>query len=219
VITNRFNAERVREAFKKQGAYFLREDEIPRLEKTAFNLKEKVMRIDVIGKPAPVIAKMAGIDVPSETTLLIAELQDVGLHTPLSLEILAPVLAFYVADDFEKAIELCRRINIHGGLGHTASIYSNDEKKIEYFSAVINAGRILVNTPASQGAIGGTYNSLVPSFMLGCGTSCSTTTTDNISVRHLLHLHRIARRKKESLIENFDDAELYDETVLFTPSE
>ncbi|MBU4329627.1 MAG: aldehyde dehydrogenase family protein [Acidobacteria bacterium] len=212
VVTNRFNAGRVREEFKKRGAYFLSADEIPKLERAAFNLEEKVMRIDVIGKPAPVIAEMAGIDVPSDTTLLVAELEEVGLHSPLSLEILAPVLAFYVADDFEEAIELCRRINIHGGVGHTASIYSNDEKKIEYFSSVMNAGRILVNTPASQGAMGGTYNSLVPSLMLGCGTSCSTTTTDNISVRHLLHIHRIARRKKEPLIEDFNNEKLFDES-------
>jgi len=32
-------------------------------------------------------------------------LEDVGPDTPLSLEILAPILAFYVADDFEQAIE------------------------------------------------------------------------------------------------------------------
>ena len=212
VVTNRFNAGRVREEFKKRGAYFLSADEIPKLERAAFNLEEKVMRIDVIGKPAPVIAEMAGIDVPPETSMLVAELEEVGLHSPLSLEILAPVLAFYVADDFEEAIELCRRINLHGGAGHTASIFSNDEKKIEYFSSVMNAGRILVNTPASQGAMGGTYNSLVPSLMLGCGTSCSTTTTDNISVRHLLHIHRIARRKKEPLIEDFNNEKLFDES-------
>jgi acetaldehyde dehydrogenase/alcohol dehydrogenase len=219
VVTNRFNCGQVKEEFKKRGAYFLSGDEIPKLERAAFNLEEKVMRIDVIGKPAPVIAAMAGIDVPPETTMLVAELQDVGLHSPLSLEILAPVLAFYVAENFEKAIELCRKINLHGGVGHTASIYSNDEKKIEYFSAVMNAGRILVNTPASQGAMGGTYNSLVPSLMLGCGTSCSTTTTDNISVRHLLHIHRIARRKKEALIEDFDDKKLFDESFGFTDLE
>jgi acetaldehyde dehydrogenase/alcohol dehydrogenase len=59
----------------------------------------------------------------------------------------------------------------------------------------MNAGRILVNTPASQGAMGGTYNKLQPSLMLACGTSGKNITTDNISVQHLLNIRRIAWRK------------------------
>lgn len=153
------------------------------------------MRVEVIGQPAALIAEMAGINVPADTTLLIAPLDEVGAQSPLSFEILAPILAFYVADDFEQAIELCRQINQHGGLGHTASIFSNDEDKIAAFASAMNAGRILVNTPASQGAMGGTYNKLKPSLMLACGTSGKNITTDNISVRHLLNIHRIARRK------------------------
>ena len=59
----------------------------------------------------------------------------------------------------------------------------------------MNAGRILVNTPASQGALGGTYNALRPSLMLACGTGGKNITTDNISAKHLLNVHRVARRK------------------------
>ena len=56
-------------------------------------------------QPAPVIAKMAGIDVPPDTTLLIAMLDEVGIQSPLSLEILAPILAFYIAEDIDQAID------------------------------------------------------------------------------------------------------------------
>jgi acetaldehyde dehydrogenase/alcohol dehydrogenase len=80
-------------------------------------------------------------------------------------------------------------------LGHTASIFSNNEERIRHFASTMNAGRILVNTPASQGALGGTYNRLRPSLMLACGTSGKNSTTDNISARNLLNIHRIARRK------------------------
>ena len=153
------------------------------------------MNAGIIGQPAVVIAKMAGFEVPYDTTLLIAELDDVGLESPLSLEILAPILAFYIAYDFEHAIDMCRKINVHGGMGHTVSIFSNDEEKIEYFASVMNAGRILVNTPASHGALGGTYNALRPSLVLACGTGGKNITTDNISAKHLLNIHRVARRK------------------------
>ncbi len=195
VIVRKIQAKEVIKEFKKHNAYFLSEEEIKLLESVAFNKAEKVMNIEVIGQPAPVIAKMANIDVPAETTILIAILEEVGLQSPLSLEILAPILAFYIVDDFEQAIEMCREINIHGGLGHTASIFSKNEDKIKYFASVMNAGRILVNTPSSQGALGGTYNSLQPSLTLGCGTGGNNITTDNISAKHLINIQRIAKRK------------------------
>jgi len=195
VVANRDIAGEVVAEFKKRKAHFLSKEEIERLELVAFNKEQKVMKVEVIGQPATKIAEMAGIKVPADTTLLIAPLEEVGIHSPLSLEILAPILAFYVADDFEQAIRLCRQINHHGGLGHTCSIFSQNEERIEYFASAMNAGRILVNTPASQGALGGTYNRLRPSLMLACGTSGKNTTTDNISAKHLLNVHRIARRQ------------------------
>lgn len=195
IVVNRYNVDEVIREFKKRKAYFLSKEEIKRLEPIAFNSDQSVMRVEVIGQPASVIAEMAGIKVPPDTTVLIAPLNEVGIQSPLSLEILAPILAFYVADDFEHSIALCRQINQHGGLGHTASIFSEEEDKIAYFASIMNAGRILVNTPASHGAMGGTYNKLRPSLMLACGTSGKNITADNISVRHLLNIRRIARRK------------------------
>jgi hypothetical protein len=90
---------------------------------------------------------------------------------------------------------MCRRINEHGGLGHTVSIFSNDDEKIRYFAQSLNAGRIIVNTPSSQGALGGLYNGLTPSMTLACGSGGKNYTTDNISFRHLLNIQRIAYRK------------------------
>lgn len=192
VVVRQCHVETAIAEFKKRKAYFLSPEEIKRVEKIAFNTTDRVMSIEVIGQPAPVIARMAGIDVPPDTTLLIAELEEVGMHSPLSFEILAPILAFYRVKDFEEGIEMCRQINIHGGLGHTASIFSNDEEKIHYFASVMNAGRILVNTPASQGALGGICNNLQPSLTLGCGTGGKNITTDNITAKHLLNIQRIA---------------------------
>ena len=195
IVIRALHAEQVHAEFAKRGAYFVTGDEVDRLSETAFNSSGRIMRAEVIGQPATRIAEMAGIDVPPDTTLLIAELDDVGLHSPLSHEILAPVLASYTAIDLEHAVDLCRRINHHGGLGHTASIFSRNEAMIERFAAEMNAGRILVNTPASQGALGGTFNALQPSMTLGCGLGGKNITTDNVSARHLINIQRIASRK------------------------
>lgn len=213
LVVRSCHEEEVIAEFKKRRAYFLSKDEIVRLENVAFNKVQKVMRTEVIGQPAPVIARMAKIDVPKDTTLLIAPLEEVGIQSPLSLEILAPILAFYVVDNFENGIKLCRRINIHGGLGHTVSIFSNDEDKIRYFASVMNAGRILVNTPASQGALGGVFNTLQPSMTLGCGTGGKNITTDNISAKHLLNIQRIAWRKVNRCVEEFIRGEYFDESM------
>jgi len=200
LVVRQCHVAEVKRLFRKRKAYFLSPEEIKRLEPVAFNKETKTMRPEVIGQPAPVIARMADIDAPDDTTLLMAELQEVGIQSPLSLEILAPILAFYEAEDIDKAIDLCRKININGGLGHTISMFSTNEERIRYFASTMNAGRILVNTPASHGALGGTYNALQPSMTLGCGTGGKNITTDNVSALHLLNIQRIARRKVSSCV-------------------
>lgn len=197
VIASKYNAAEVVRVFKNKGAYFLNPEETQRVGKVCINTFTRSMNAEIIGKPAAFIAELAGIKIPAETNLLIAPLEpyQVGLEWPLSLEILAPVLAFYRVENFEAGIEMCKRINEHGGLGHTVSIFSNDHEKIRYFAQALNAGRIVVNTPSSQGALGGLYNSLVPSMVLACGSGGKNFTTDNITTRHLLNIQRIAYRK------------------------
>jgi acetaldehyde dehydrogenase/alcohol dehydrogenase len=216
LVVRQCHVTEVKRLLRERKAYFLSKDEIGRLEKIAFNVEHKTMRPEVIGQPAPVIARMAGIDVPDDTTLLIAELTEVGLKSPLSLEILAPILAFYEAPDIETAIELCRKINIHGGLGHTISMFSTNEERIRFFASTMNAGRILVNTPASQGAMGGSYNALPPSLTLACGSGGKNHSTDNISAMHLLNIQRIARRRVSRCISDEALGMYLDESVKAT---
>ncbi|MCD6347888.1 MAG: aldehyde dehydrogenase family protein [Bacteroidales bacterium] len=204
--------ELIRE-FKKRNAWFLTEDEKRKVEKIAYSPAQKSMAIGVIGQPAWKIAEMAGITVPKDTSILIARYNNdqVGPDYPLSLEILAPILSLYVVKSFEEAIAQCKMIVRFGGTGHTISIFSNEEEKIMYFAEVTKAGRLLVNQPASQGALGGTYNGLNPSLTLATGAGGKNHTTDNITVRHLLNIQRLARRKLCPCVP--DDNEIYlDET-------
>ena len=201
LIVPEVNLEKAKSELLKHKAYFLTKEEITKLEPVAFSVENKVMQVGVIGQSAYKIAQMAGFSVPEDTSILIAELTEVGMNSPLSFEILAPILAFYAVEDFAHGIEMCREINRHGGLGHTVSIFSRDEIKIHYFASVMNAGRIIVNTPSSQGALGGTYNMLSPSLTLACGAGGGNITTDNITVRHLLNIQRIARRIEDPCLD------------------
>jgi acetaldehyde dehydrogenase / alcohol dehydrogenase len=172
-----------------------------------------VMSSAIVGKPVAFIAERAGISVPAETRLLIAPLAGVGKEYPLSAEVLAPVIAWYEVADFQAAAKLCIDLNFFGGIGHTVSIHSNDPARILEFANLMNAGRIVVNTPSSQGAVGGIYNTLHPSFTLGCGTGGNNITTDNITARHLLNVQRIARRRNNERLSRFDMQLLLDEKL------
>ena len=89
---------------------------------------------------------------------------------------------------------MCVDVNHAGGLGHTAVIFSRNEEVIRKFGEVINAGRIIVNSPGSIGALGAVYNDLVPTFSFGCGTGGGNSTTDNVNIFHYLNIKRLARR-------------------------
>ncbi len=212
VVVERAIAANVIEQFKKQKAYFLTEEEIRKLEPVVYDSEHHVMNGKIVGKPATVIAEMAKIKVPPDTRLLIALLKGVGKQYPISSEILAPVLAFYSANDFEHAVKLCIDLNFHGGTGHTVSLYCNDDEKIKEFSQVMNAGRIVVNTPSSQGAVGGIFNTLHPSFTLGCGSGGKNITTDNITARNLINVQRIALRRDNDRLAHFDQKLYFDES-------
>jgi acetaldehyde dehydrogenase/alcohol dehydrogenase len=45
------------------------------------------------------------------------------------------------------------------------------------------------------GALGGVYNSMTPTFSLGCGTWGGSVTTDNINYRNLLNVKTVSRRQ------------------------
>lgn len=209
VVIQKDMEEKVKESFKKHGAYIMNADEIEKVSKVAFNQEKQAMNGDIVGKSAQFIAEHAGLNIPIDTKLLLAQLRDVGENVPLSSEILAPILALYIEDDFDKAVNRCIELNFYGGVGHTASIYSNNDDVIKQFSLLMNAGRIVVNMPSSQGAVGLT-SKLDPSLTLGCGTGGKNITTDNITAKHLLNIQRIARRRDDFLFVRFDKKKYFD---------
>ncbi|TRZ70304.1 MAG: aldehyde dehydrogenase family protein [Bacteroidetes bacterium] len=204
-------AKEVRDEFVRQNCYFLTPEEIRKVEKIAIIKDSMSMSPLIVGQSVQTIAERAGISVPPGTRILLAELGGVGKDHPLSVEILAPILAFYTAKDYHSAIKLCIDLNYLGGIGHSAGIYANDEKRILEFSQLINAGRIVVNTPTSQGAVGGTFNMLPPSLTLGCGTGGKNITTENITVKHLINIQRVCRRKMNDRFFSIDRNKYLDE--------
>ena len=183
--------DQVLEECRQQGAYFLTEDEINRLGALVFLGGAHVPNTRVVGRPATVIAEMAGIKVPATTRVLIGRLVGVGRNVPLSGEKLSPILAFYSAPNLVTGIEVCVRLLQHGGLGHTSSIHSQSEMAVKQFGLAIPAFRVVVNTSAVHGSIGYSTN-LFPAMTLGCGSPGGNITSDNIGPQHLMNVKRVA---------------------------
>jgi acetaldehyde dehydrogenase/alcohol dehydrogenase len=65
---------------------------------------------------------------------------------------------------------------------------------VDRYARAVRTGRILVNAPTAVGALGGIYNSLTPTFSLGCGTWGGSMTTENVNYRQLLNVKAVSRR-------------------------
>ena len=180
--------------FADLGSHICNEQEAALLSRTVIDPATGFMQPMAVGQKATDISRAIGLSVKPNTKLLVAPIQGVGREYPLSTEKLCPVLAVYRAKSADEAFKVCMDVNHAGGLGHTAVIFSSNNDTIRKFGEVINAGRIIVNSPGSIGALGGVYNDMVPTFSFGCGTGGGNSTTDNVNVYHYLNIKRVARR-------------------------
>ena len=201
VIVNDTIYDAVVKEFAYRGCYFLLPEEIAKVRSTI--LINGALNAKIVGQSAFTIAKLAGIDVPEKTKILIGEVDCVELTEEFAHEKLSPVLAMYHANDFDEALRKAERLVADGGYGHTSSIYINEmteKEKLEKFAARMKTCRILVNTPSSHGGIGDLYNfKLTPSLTLGCGSWGGNSVSENVGVKHLLNIKTVAERKENML--------------------
>ncbi len=148
----------------------------------------------VVGKSPVWIAREAGFEVPDDTSIILAEIDDVGPDEPLSREKLTPVLAVLRARDTEHGVRLAERMVELDGLGHSAAIHTSDEELVERYGSRVKAVRVLWNSPTSLGGIGDIYNALLPSLTLGCGSYGANSVSNNVSAVNLINVKRIGRR-------------------------
>lgn len=188
-IADRFKAE-----VERQGGFFLDSQQAAAVARVLI-LPNFRVNSKMVGQSAERIAREAGITIPPGTRALVAPLEGVGRKYPLSAEKLSPVLSFYVVKDWQQGLDVCTRLLEFGGMGHTMSIHTGDERVAREFALKAPAFRLVVNTPSPHGSIG--YSTkLFPSMSLGCGTPGGNITSDNISPLHLVNIKRLAYEKR-----------------------
>lgn len=195
VVVEKSMKELVIKELKKQGAYFLNEEESKKLGN--FILRANgTMNPQIVGKSVEALAAMANLNVPTGARVLISEQTTVGKNNPYSREKLTPILAFYTVENLEEGIKLCTEILMNEGKGHTLVLHSENKEVIKEFGLRIPVSRLLVNTPGALGGIGGSTN-LVPALTLGCGAVGGSSTSDNVGPMNLLNIKRVAYGVRE----------------------
>ena len=195
VIVDKEVYDEVKAEFAAHNVYFVKPNEISKLEAVVMNEAKTAVNPKIVGHHAREIAAWAGIEVPSDTKMLIVELEGVGPDYPLSREKLSPVLAMVKANSTEHGFELCEGMLNLGGLGHTAVIHTEDEDLQVKFGLRMKACRILVNNPSAVGGIGDIYNEMIPSLTLGCGSYGKNSVSRNVSAVNLINVKTIAKRR------------------------
>ncbi len=183
---------------KEAGCYFVNPEEKEKLKASMFEYKEEYgfkLKSHVPGQSPYRIAQEAGFEVPEDTKVLVVYEEGIGRDYPFSKEKLSPVLTYYIVENADEGIDKAERLLEFGGLGHSAVIHSEEKEINLKFSKTMKAGRIIVNSPSTHGAIGDIYNTNMPSLTLGCGSFGGNSTTANVSSVNLINIKRVAKRR------------------------
>lgn len=202
VIVHKNVYKEVKSLFKEEGAHFLSKEEIKLLEPIILDPQRGSVNPKIVGQGAEKIAEIAGFKVNKGTKVLIGEVKRIALDEPFAHEKLSPLLAMYEAETFSDGAEKAEKLISMGGFGHTSVLYCNerDEEKVDLFSKTVKTSRVLINMPASQGAIGDIYNfRLEPSLTLGCGSWGNNSISENVGPKHLLNIKTVAERRENML--------------------
>lgn len=193
--------DEVKKEFASRGCYFLNPEETEKVRKTI--IINGALNAKIVGQRAATIARLADVEVPENTKILIGEVESVDISEEFAHEKLSPVLAMYKAKDIEDAFDKAAQLVADGGYGHTSSIYLNavtEREKLDRFASRMKTCRIVVNTPSSHGGIGDLYNfKLAPSLTLGCGSWGGNSVSENVGVKHLLNIKTVAERRENML--------------------
>ncbi|WP_367366009.1 aldehyde dehydrogenase family protein [Pediococcus parvulus] len=195
----------VKKGLKERGAYFVKPADMENFESTVMNREKESVNPKVAGQSAYAIAQWSGIeDCPEDAKFLVAEMPSLGGDYILSHEKLSPVLTMVKATNQDDAIHLMKRGLNLGGLGHTVGLHTEDDELITKFALQMDACRILINTPTSQGAIGYKYNNITPSLTLGCGSWGKNSISHNLEDWDLLNIKTVAKRLPKLRHESLD---------------
>jgi succinate-semialdehyde dehydrogenase len=194
VIAGKTNYRKVIDAFVKNGAYYIDDPAAVDAFRT-FIFPGGQINKDAVGQSAAAVAKLAGIEVPAGTRVIILKPEKYGKDDVLSREKMCPVMTAYEYGSWEEAVGIAYANLMVEGAGHSVDIQSNNKAHIEYAGLALPVSRILVNQICTSMNGGAFQNSLSPTTTLGCGSWGNNSISENLSYYHLFNKSRIATVK------------------------
>ena len=194
LITVESVASSLQRELTRAGAHVCDEAQTEALRRYLFH--DRGFNVEALGRDAAWIAEQAGFRAPARARILVTPIRLVGVGEELSREKLCPVLGLLVARGHEQALMQARALLRFAGAGHSAAIHSTDHQSIMDYAAAVEAYRVVVNAPCSQGAAGfGT--SLPPTFTVGTGFFGRSSIGENIGPQHLVNWTNVAWHENE----------------------
>lgn len=191
VIAHKDDFDKVMAAFVFNGAYYTEDKaEMNALRDVLFT--DGHMNKDVVGQPIEKIAKMAGIELPEGTKVIIVKPDKYGEGDLYSKEKMCCVMSAYEYETWEQAVDIAySNLNVEGK-GHSTVVHSNNKEHIEYAGLTLPISRLLVNQICATMNGGSFVNSLNATTTLGCGSWGNNSISENLTFKHLINVSRIA---------------------------
>ncbi len=174
------------DALKAEGGYLCNSEEREKLRKAMWP-DGKTLNRDIFGRPVAHIAGVAGIDIPEGTKFLMVIGEKIGPEDRFSGEKVSLVLTVWKWNDFNEMLDRLEKILDFSGIGHSASIHTNREDRMEALAIRAKVGRVECNMPHCLVNTGSWYNGQIWTESLGCGTWAGNMTSENINYRNFLN--------------------------------
>ena len=199
IIAPKEGYKEIIEEFKKNGAYYVEEEEtLDSFRKVLF--PDGAINGKIVGQSVEFIARMAGVQVPKDTKVIILKARGKGHEDVLCKEKMCPVMIAFEYDTVEEAIEIAQSNLEVEGKGHSCAIHSNNIEHIKLAGDKLTVSRLVVNQPSSTSAGGSLYNGFAPTTTLGCGSWGNNSISENLDYKHLINISRIGLFNSEAKI-------------------
>ncbi len=204
------------EAMARHGGYLVKEntDEKEKLKVTLWPETPANHNLNrhIVAQGAKTIAEAAGIDVPADTKMLMAEENGgYGNEFPFTGEKLSPVSGVRKAKDFDDAVDKMLKILEYQGKGHSCGIHTTKKERVTKLGDVMPVCKVCVNQPQSLTNSGSWTCGFPISMTLGCGTWGHNSISHNATYKDLLNFTYVSRE-----IPSFQpkDEDLFDSSVV-----
>ena len=187
------NFDKTIELFTNSGKVWFTDDQsqIKKLRDVVF--QDGNLNKDVVGKSASDVGKLAGVEVPETSRLILLPADGSGTQDVLAKEKLCPVIAIVPYKTFEDAVSMAKSNLLVEGAGHSAALHSNNDQNIEKAGLELPISRLVVNQPSSTSAGGSLTNGFAPTTTLGCGSWGGNSISENLDYKHLMNVSRIGK--------------------------